>query len=225
MNKKMKKIFSVLVMCIICAPVVAADVSDRTDCTTLRSRISELTALESPDESQSAELAQLQAKYRADCSKSAAGRRTTTASRVSAASVIATPTPAAVETTSTVETVVVTVKSVLNEYLGKRQDLCAELKSDIDMMLNNDASDAEIAPLQNQYDADCTEIDKSESVVVDAETAARNVSSGLCEDGSKPNQFGCCTGETFTDMGNLVFACCPDDGGTCYPPINSGNAL
>ena len=122
-------------------------------------------------------------------------------------------------------TVVVTARSLLNDYLDKRQDLCEELQSDIDTMLASDASEAEIEPLQNQYDADCTDIDKSESVVVDAETAARNVSSGLCEDGSKPNKFGCCEGETFTDMGNLVFACCPDDGGTCYPPINNGNAL
>ena len=125
----------------------------------------------------------------------------------------------------TTQTVVVTSQSVLNEYLADRQSLCDELKSDIDTFVSNGASDAEIEPLQNQYDADCNDLDKSKKTAVDAETAAARVASGLCTDGSKPNKFGCCDGETFTDMGNLVFACCPEDGGECYPPINSGDAI
>ena len=46
-----------------------------------------------------------------------------------------------------------------------------------------------------------------------------------CLDGSTPDANGCCPGETFTDMGaaydetGLTFACCPDTGGDCYPPI------
>ena len=206
MNNSLK-IFCLIIGCAIALPAFGADVTNRTKCTDIQAQINELSALESPTDEQSAQLTAL--------ASSAAAR----------ASIAATSNVAPAATASTGGTVVVTTKSVLNEYLDKRQDLCDELKSDMDLLVTNGASDTEIEPLQNQYDADCEEIDHSASVVVDAETAARNVSSGLCEDGSKPNKFGCCEGETFTDMGNLVFACCPDDGGTCYPPINNGNAL
>lgn len=221
MNKILRNLFCLFA---VFGPVAvsAADVSERADCTTIQARINELTAIEAPTDAQSAELTQLQTQYRANCARSASGRRTASAGRASVATVAATPVATA---TTAVETVIVTTASTLNEYLTSRQNLCDELKSDIDTFVANGASDAEIEPLQNQYDADCTDIDKSETVEIDAETAARNVESGLCEDGSKPNQFGCCEGETFTDMGNLVFACCPDDGGTCFPPINSGNAI
>lgn len=28
-----------------------------------------------------------------------------------------------------------------------------------------------------------------------------------------------CLGEVYTDMADLGFNCCPDDGGDCFPPI------
>ncbi len=224
MNKKLKNLFVGLCAVVLCAPALAADVSQRTDCTDVQARINQLSAIESPSAEQASELSALQAQYRADCSRSASGRRTIASGRVTASNMVAAAaTPVAA--TPVVETVVVTARTILNEYLTERQNLCNELKSDIDKLVANGASDAETEPLQNQYDADCEEIDRSETVEIDEETAARNVSSGLCEDGSKPNKFGCCEGETFTDMGNLVFACCPDDGGACYPPINSGDAI
>lgn len=37
----------------------------------------------------------------------------------------------------------------------------------------------------------------------------------------KPNENGCCPGETYTDMGDLGFNCCQDDGVTCFPPMKS----
>lgn len=40
-----------------------------------------------------------------------------------------------------------------------------------------------------------------------------------CEDGSAPDINGCCAGETYTDMGDAGFNCCPDSGGDCFPPI------
>lgn len=40
-----------------------------------------------------------------------------------------------------------------------------------------------------------------------------------CWDGSTPDANGCCTGETYTDMGEDGFNCCPDGGGACFPPI------
>lgn len=40
-----------------------------------------------------------------------------------------------------------------------------------------------------------------------------------CDDGSAPDANGCCAGETYTDMGEAGFNCCPDAGGDCFPPI------
>ena len=40
-----------------------------------------------------------------------------------------------------------------------------------------------------------------------------------CEDGLTPDANGCCAGETFTDMGEAGWNCCPDVGGDCFPPI------
>lgn len=40
-----------------------------------------------------------------------------------------------------------------------------------------------------------------------------------CDDGAAPDANGCCAGETYTDMGEAGFNCCPDAGGDCFPPI------
>ena len=39
-------------------------------------------------------------------------------------------------------------------------------------------------------------------------------------DGQAPDQYGCCPGETYTDMGDQGFNCCPDAGGDCFPPLD-----
>ena len=41
----------------------------------------------------------------------------------------------------------------------------------------------------------------------------------LCEDGTNPDDNGCCTGEIYTDMGEMGFNCCPATGGDCFPPL------
>ena len=40
-----------------------------------------------------------------------------------------------------------------------------------------------------------------------------------CDGGVAPDMNGCCPGETYTDMGDQGFNCCPDAGGDCFPPI------
>ncbi len=40
-----------------------------------------------------------------------------------------------------------------------------------------------------------------------------------CDGGVAPDINGCCAGETYTDMGEAGFNCCPDTGGDCFPPI------
>ncbi|MBN1281389.1 MAG: TrbI/VirB10 family protein [Alphaproteobacteria bacterium] len=40
-----------------------------------------------------------------------------------------------------------------------------------------------------------------------------------CDNGVSPDTNGCCPGETYTDMGDQGFNCCPSGGGDCFPPI------
>lgn len=40
-----------------------------------------------------------------------------------------------------------------------------------------------------------------------------------CENGALPDEYGCCPGEIYTDMGEQGFNCCPETGGDCFPPI------
>lgn len=40
-----------------------------------------------------------------------------------------------------------------------------------------------------------------------------------CPDGTIPDEYGCCAGEIYTDMGDQGFNCCPETGGDCFPPI------
>lgn len=40
-----------------------------------------------------------------------------------------------------------------------------------------------------------------------------------CEGGALPDEYGCCPGETYTDMGEQGFNCCPETGDDCFPPI------
>lgn len=47
----------------------------------------------------------------------------------------------------------------------------------------------------------------------------QNTSVITCEGGANPDVNGCCPGETYTDMGDQGFNCCPNTGGDCFPPI------
>lgn len=68
---------------------------------------------------------------------------------------------------------------------------------------------------------------KAPEMTEEEKIAAANamLEKGLCTDGTKPNKYGCCGKEIFKDLGNTVFACCPSDGGDCYPPIETDGAL
>ena len=50
-------------------------------------------------------------------------------------------------------------------------------------------------------------------------TPAASTSVVTCDGGANPDANGCCPGETYTDMGDQGFNCCPDAGGDCFPPI------
>ena len=60
----------------------------------------------------------------------------------------------------------------------------------------------------------------AEGHVMNPYESAPKAEAGLtCEDGTPPDQYGCCTGEIYTDMGEDGFNCCPETGGDCFPPL------
>ena len=58
-----------------------------------------------------------------------------------------------------------------------------------------------------------------EELAAEAEKVAENRAKGLCDDGAKPNRYGCCAGEKFKEVSQMEFACCPKYGdGECIEP-------
>lgn len=208
-------------MAIVCGtvvPAIAADVAQRTDCTTLSARISELSAIENPDDTTITELENLQTTYRRDCAITASNRRSSGRSATLAASAERAATSNAATSGDSASSDL-TVSAALSQFLTDKQRICHDLSSNIATLTRGGATTEDLQPLVDQYHIDCmgertatsdnetnntadTTTETSESV--DVETAAANVAAGLCTDGSKPNRFGCCAGETFKDLGNLV---------------------
>ena len=204
-------------------PAFADDVQqivERKTCEQIKSEIAELSAIATPNDDQVAELNRLKLQQRANCTIKGGGRRT-----------ISRNMPTAAEPVATAEHV--EIKSdALAEYLAAKQSNCDKLHGEIEK-LTADTTNSEratnLADMQRVYDADCVAADKPSEppmppapVKTEEEIAAEfdaNLAAGLCGDGTKPNRFGCCPGETFKDLGDSVFACCPNTGGMCFPPI------
>ena len=58
-----------------------------------------------------------------------------------------------------------------------------------------------------------------EEIAAEQEVIEANRAKGLCDDGTKPNRYGCCDGEKFKEVSQMNFACCPKYGdGDCIEP-------
>lgn len=81
--------------------------------------------------------------------------------------------------------------------------------------------DADTTPTESAPDVAPTTTDTTPELTPEQilEQELANLDAGLCADGSEPNNFGCCGDEKFKDLGDTVFACCPPEGGDCFPPL------
>jgi len=73
-----------------------------------------------------------------------------------------------------------------------------------------------------EYNADGTTIKnpfKNDTPKTTTPAPVASTSVVTCDGGANPDVNGCCPGETYTDMGEQGFNCCPDAGGDCFPPI------
>lgn len=214
----MKLPVSFLCFMTLVAPVFAEEVQnvvERKTCEQIKTEIAALMAIENRTNDQAAELKQLTTQQRTNCGTKSGGRRTI--SRIP---------------NLTAPTMPTVTSDALTEYMNNKKANCEKLNTEIEKLIPDTASVQVVQEMQRFYEMDCTEhavpekAPENEEISVptksDEEIAAEfdaNLAAGLCGDGTKPNRFGCCTGEIFRDMGNAVFACCPTTGGDCFPPI------
>jgi len=213
-----------LVMCV--GSAFAEDAQklvERRTCTDIKAEIDMLSAVENPDDATRENLKQLQAQYRSSCMPKSTGRRTIARSI---------PTIAGSKAGEGISAAVVATSDALSEYLASKKSNCDKLNSEIEKLVakGDEAKSDALASMRGLYEMDCVaktdnapELEQpTAQEQTDEEWAAEydaNLAAGLCGDGTKPNKFGCCTGETFKDLGDSLFACCPKAGGICFPPI------
>lgn len=191
-----------------------AAVSDRKTCAEIQSEIDALTAVEGPDETQTAELATLRETYRRDCVKRSSGRGRGGVVRIPVADNTDADNDKSADTQTNEDapTTTGTPCDVPDEH-----GCCpGEVYTDMGPQgFNCCPSDGGMCFMPMVVEPVAPE--KSEEEI--AAEIEKNIAAGLCADGTKPNKFGCCAGETFKDLGDTVFACCKDGGGECFPPI------
>lgn len=208
---------------LICTGTVLADdvatsqkLVERKTCAQIKTELDNLLFIVNPDEATQKTIKELQALQRSNCVPKSAGRR----------KVMRNVPSATTQPKTNIDTVAAT-SDALSEYLANKKSNCEKLNSEITKMdaMNDESKSDALTAMHGVYNMDCAE--KSEpkpetsELTVEEWAAAydANLAAGLCGDGTKPNQYGCCTDETFRDMGKAVFACCPKTGGDCFPPI------
>ncbi|MBD5391855.1 hypothetical protein HDR66_03560 [bacterium] len=198
--------------------VASADVVERKTCDEMSAAIAELSSRDNDlTDDEAEQLATLRTQHRQNCSKRAGARGARTIANSRA------PVKEAVK-----------IKDADDSGAGcaspDANGCCpGETLTDMDGVFYCCESDGEmcfpatVAPVAPVATAVATATpEPATAQKTDAEIAAEiaaNIEKGLCGDGTKPNKYGCCGDEKFKDMGNLEFACCPADGGQCYPPI------
>ena len=165
-------------------------VVERMSCFDINTKISELSAIEEPDDDTIIELEKLKSDYRRKCMKSAGGRKTAAQGR-----------------------------SVINNNPIEETEVVEEVAEETTEVEQVTVKEPDAKPKeQNKKENSSGGIPATEEEIRMFEELV-NLDMGLCADGTKPNKFGCCTDEIFKDLGNNVYACCPKTGGDCYPPL------
>lgn len=219
---KMKAPVLILCMLAFVGPTFAEDgikLVERKTCEQVKSEIANLSGLANPNAEQQAELKQLIAQQRANCGVKSGGRRTIPRAQPNVAEPAATPVAPAV------------MSDALTEYMNNKKSNCEKLNAEIEKLKADASKSDAVLEMQRVYNMDCVEQKAPDQAPVpepaptktDEEWAAEfdaNLAAGLCGDGTKPNRYGCCTGEVFKDLGDDGFACCPkNNDGLCFPPL------
>ena len=204
----MRKIIFAIIGVMFIGGAFAADVAERTDCTATKEHIDKLAATENLAEADKALLADLRALHRKNCSVRAGGRGSRT--------IAGTRTAAATGNTSDATDAPVIAESCTNPDANGccPGEEFADMGADGKFCCKDDYCFPPMAVTVAPAPAQPQKTDEE----IAAEIAA-NIEKGLCGDGTKPNKYGCCSGELFKDLGNAEFACCKKDTNECFPPM------
>ncbi|MFQ6739207.1 MAG: hypothetical protein ACLRFJ_00865 [Alphaproteobacteria bacterium] len=209
----MKKILFLVLGCMFSMTAMADDLS----CGDMQSKINELSAQENLSDDDSALLSSLRLSYRTDCAKRQASRSYVSHST---RGTVQKKIDTGAENLDAVE-----ADDLANEVVGVVYDAekCNNLKSEINASSDDDkVKEYEQYCAQYVVEPELTDEELRLAEEAEAQRIADLLAQGLCPDGNKPNRFGCCAGEKFTDMGNLEFACCVDETNECFPPVVRG---
>lgn len=115
------------------------------------------------------------------------------------------------------------LESELNVMLARQRTQCA-VKSKRRPVRNyaktNTKSEVKEETVAEPQEPELTPEEIAEIEAAYAQQASENIARGLCPDGAKPNRFGCCAGEKFTEVSAMRYACCPKEGdGECFEPL------
>lgn len=108
------------------------------------------------------------------------------------------------------------INNAKQEALFQNQQQTAVQKTDYTTGANTVDYNTQVLGLE--YNADGT-IKNPFKKETPAPAQQQNTSVITCDGGANPDVNGCCPGETYTDMGDQGFNCCPNSGGDCFPPI------
>lgn len=206
-----------------------AKIMERKTCEQINGEIAYLSGLDSLSADEQAQLKQLNQQQRTYCTTKGGGRRA-----------IARSIPS--QSTAESNQMIMITSDVLSEYIATKKSNCEKLGAEMEKLASDSTKAYLVNEMHRYYDVDCVDHKDATTAAVapvaetanattvavavptktDEEIAAEfdaNLAAGLCGDGTKPSRFGCCSGETFKDLGDLGFACCPRTGNVCYPPV------
>lgn len=224
---------------------ISATVSERKSCDDIAAEIAELSAIEDPDTEKLNTLEKLKTKQRSICNKDAGARSGRSATKMRSRSPKSPSRIRPTEQDSASQTTDSETKTNQTCDTPDQNGCCpGEKYTDMGELGFNCCPETggdcfppittpeETTPEQEtisdtQPTPDVVTETESEPMLSEQPPApesetdeiAKNIEQGLCADGSTPNKFGCCNDEVFKEVENLTFACCPPDGGDCFPPI------
>lgn len=113
------------------------------------------------------------------------------------------------------EPAVVKVVETEEEVLAKKPAYGVSQNDAMFMAADNFETDR----LSPETESDFVMVDMYDTPIVSTPQPEYVDETGACENGAAPDKFGCCPGETYTQIDNGGFVCCPDTGGDCFPPL------
>lgn len=113
---------------------------------------------------------------------------------------------------------------VVGKVMENSLNKIAKVADEQSMDENSDVKDDAVESGEDASESVVTAVNKPEYKVTQENVFTTNepdnVTNGpVCDDGLAPDANGCCVGETYTDMGDQGFNCCPNNGGDCFPPL------